>query len=93
MTEIERDERQDVGWCHHCGTMQLKEDMPTKELPWTDRPEPVCFECGDEPWGLGVWRKGTHSPACVWTAAARSRVVEWTPAWACSCGGLPADEY
>lgn len=92
MQPTEHDERNDVGWCHQCGTMQLQTEMPRRSLPWTDGAEPVCVECGDEPWGTGVGIKGNHVHSCTWTTMARSRTVDWAPSWPCTCGGRPAEE-
>lgn len=75
----------EVGWCHQCGTVQLKTEMPAESLPWTDGPEPCCVECRDEPWGLGVWDKGRHLPGCPWHTAGAAREVDWTPAFDCTC--------
>jgi len=77
-----------VGWCHQCGTIQLKREMPMESLPWTDGPEPVCVICLDEPWGLGVWPKGDHSSTCPTIQVAKARTEDWSPILAeCDCGG------
>lgn len=74
-----------VGWCHACGTVQLKRDMPEHAYDHTDAAEPCCVVCLDEPWGLGVWDKGEHGGDCAWVAAARDRTVDWTPTFQCRC--------
>jgi hypothetical protein len=51
-------ERESVGWCHSCGTMQLKSEMPTDFVEWKNDVVPVCLDCGTEPWSTGVWDKG-----------------------------------
>jgi len=76
-----------VGWCHSCGTLQLKDDMPLNDLPWADGPEPVCIEGDGEPWSLGVWDKGAHTEHCAWVSAARERLVDWAPVFSCNCFG------
>ncbi|KQY41870.1 hypothetical protein [Cellulomonas sp. Root137] len=82
-----------VGWCHSCGTLQLREEMPTKKLPWTDGPEPVCVNDPGEPWGMGVWPKGEHLPDCPVVELARARDVDWTPTLGtCTCADSPDDE-
>jgi len=80
-------EQQDspVGWCHSCGTVQLKSEMPESTHEYTDGAVPCCVKCLDEPWGMGVWDKGVHRDGCAWFAAARERVVEWTPDFPCDC--------
>jgi hypothetical protein len=74
-----------VGWRHSCGTTQLRESMPTDLLSWSDEEEHVCVECGDEPWALGVWNKDAHEESCPWVAAGRSRIVDWSPVFPCTC--------
>ena len=77
-----------VGWCHQCGTLQLREEMPTEWLPWSQAIEPVCVNDPGEPWGLGVWDEGEHAADCPVVADARNRVVDWSPTLAnCTCGG------
>lgn len=78
-----------IGWCHQCGTLQLREEMPTEWLEWTEAVETVCVNDPGEPWGVGVWDKGEHAPACPSVARARAREVDWSPVLdECTCGGL-----
>lgn len=77
--------RESVGWCHGCGTLQLKSEMPTDFVEWAEDMLPVCLDCGAEPWSSGVWDKGAHATSCSWYAAARQREVDWSPAFACTC--------
>ncbi len=77
-----------VGWCHQCGTLQLREEMPTEWLEWTEAVETVCVNDPGEPWGVGVWDKGEHDAACPSVARARAREVDWSPVLdECTCGG------
>src|SRR5665647_1516017 len=76
-----------VGWCHQCGTLQLKDDMPTEWIKWAEAVEPVCVNDPDEPWGLGVWDKGQHLAQCPIVEFARARSVDWQPTLSeCTCG-------
>lgn len=74
-----------VGWCHGCGTVQLKSDMPLDYIEWKEATAPVCVECGAEPWSIGVWNKGEHASSCSWVNAAKRRTVDWTPDFPCNC--------
>ena len=77
-----------VGWCHGCGTLQLRDDMPTEWLEWSETIEPVCVNDDGEPWSLGVWEEGEHTRTCPVVARARAREVDWTPTLDdCDCGG------
>lgn len=87
MTAQTSDARLAVGWCHQCGTIQLKDEMPTEWLEWTESVEPVCVNDPGEPWGVGVWPKGEHLPGCPTVAVARAREVDWMPSFSeCTCG-------
>ncbi|MBT0995467.1 hypothetical protein KIN34_14365 [Cellulomonas sp. DKR-3] len=77
-----------VGWCHGCGTLQLRDEMPMAWMPWSEKVEPACVSGDGEPWGMGVWDKGEHDAACPTVAIARAREVDWTPVFdECTCGG------
>lgn len=78
-------EREPIGWCHGCGTVQLKSEMPLDYIEWQEDMAPVCVECKAEPWSIGVWNKGEHEASCSWSEAASQRVVDWSPAFACAC--------
>lgn len=77
--------KETVGWCHGCGTVQHKSEMPLEYIEWQEDTAPVCLECKAEPWSIGVWDKGEHGPACSWAQAASQRIIDWSPAFACSC--------
>ena len=90
MTQQTSANRLAVGWCHQCGTIQLKDDMPREWVEWAEAVEPVCVNDDGEPWGLGVWSKGEHLPDCPSVTAARERVVDWSPTLE-GCGCLAAE--
>lgn len=82
------EERLAVGWCHGCGVLQLRDEMPTEWLEWTETVESVCVSGDDEPWGVGVWEMGDHGTSCPSAARARAREVDWSPVLdECNCGG------
>lgn len=61
----------DTGWCHNCGVWQLGRHARLVTPDWMDGDSAwVCFQCDDEPWGLGVWN-GPYCEDCV---------VGWRPA-------------
>ena len=68
-----------VGWCHQCGTVQLKDDMPREWVEWAEDVKPVCVNGDGEPWGPGVWPQGEHAQDCSSVTAARERIVDWSP--------------
>lgn len=77
-----------VGWCHGCGTLQLRDEMPTVWLEWLERAEPVCVSGDEEPWGVGVWDEGEHNVDCPVVARARARDVDGALTLVeCGCGG------
>lgn len=78
-----------VGWCHSCGTIQLRDEMPREWMPWSEAVESACVTGDGEPWGMGVWDRGEHLTDCPAVAAARARIVDWTPVLdGCGCPGL-----
>lgn len=88
----ETSDRVTVGWCHGCGTLQLRDDMPMVRMSWSPEPEHTCVAGDGEPWGMGVWDKGDHDPACPTVGLARTRTVDWTPTFAeCTCGAADDD--
>jgi hypothetical protein len=74
----------EVGWCHHCGTLQLFRDAPWLPVPFVfgDRePVPCCVECREaEPWELGVFAMPITLAEC-----AEARHVTWGPPECESC--------
>jgi len=93
MTQQTSDGRVAVGWCHQCGTVQLKDDMPREWVEWAEAIEPVCVNGDGEPWGVGVWPEGEHAPDCSSVTAARERIVDWSPMLkGCACVAAVDDE-
>ncbi len=81
---IERDE---VGWCHNCGTLQLFHDAPWLAVPFVYRDYvrvPCCSVCREaEPWELGVFpQKGASFVEC----AALGHVTWWDNDGCDECG-------
>ena len=47
---------QDLGWCHHCETLQRLEDAPVLWVGYLGKEVACCAICReDEPWEFGVW--------------------------------------
>ena len=77
-----------VGWCHSCGTIQLRDEMPRQWMPWSEQIEPACVTGDGEPWGMGVWDRGEHLVDCLAVTSARARTVDWSPVFGgCGCPG------
>lgn len=73
----------EVGWCHHCGTLQLMRDAPWLPVPYIyehDRPVPCCAECREsEPWEFGVWELPYAEGDPDLRECAAARHVTWRP--------------
>ena len=54
-----------VGWCHNCGTWQLKRDSRWLHPSWSDGAGWCCVVCDDEPWGMGVWPRKAVCAECA----------------------------
>lgn len=81
-----------VGWCHGCGTLQLRDEMPLDWVEWSGETEPACVSGDGEPWGLGAWNKGEHDAECPVGVNARAREVDWTPTLSeCTCGAVDGE--
>ncbi len=75
----------EIGWCHHCGTLQRFADAPWLPVPsiYGDvQRVPCCVVCREnEPWEMGVFPMPATLDAC-----ARARHVTWGPDDCDECG-------
>lgn len=45
----------EIGWCHHCETVQFLRDAPWLDSPYAPGVQPCCVICREnEPWDFGV---------------------------------------